>query len=86
MIVYCPLAHGEYIHKCVYTYVHMYIYTYIHTSIHFYIYAYIFIYTYIFIYRLIYKHLCIGEWHPQGWLFKLGVLDFAGGTLKTACL
>ena len=30
---------------------------------------------------LIYAPLAHWTWHPQGWLFKLGVLDFAGGTV-----
>jgi Amt family ammonium transporter len=29
----------------------------------------------------IYTPLAHWAWHPQGWLFKLGVLDFAGGTV-----
>ena len=29
----------------------------------------------------IYTPLAHWTWHPQGWLFKLGVLDFAGGTV-----
>ena len=30
---------------------------------------------------LIYAPLAHWAWHPEGWLFKLGVLDFAGGTV-----
>jgi Amt family ammonium transporter len=30
---------------------------------------------------LIYAPLAHWTWHPEGWLFKLGVLDFAGGTV-----
>jgi len=29
----------------------------------------------------IYAPLAHWAWHPEGWLFKLGVLDFAGGTV-----
>ncbi|HYG38842.1 MAG TPA: ammonium transporter [Cytophagales bacterium] len=29
----------------------------------------------------IYAPLAHWSWHPEGWLFKLGVLDFAGGTV-----
>jgi Amt family ammonium transporter len=29
----------------------------------------------------IYSPLAHWAWHPEGWLFKLGVLDFAGGTV-----
>jgi Amt family ammonium transporter len=30
---------------------------------------------------LVYAPLAHWTWHPEGWLFKLGVLDFAGGTV-----
>ena len=30
---------------------------------------------------LVYAPLAHMTWHPEGWLFKLGVLDFAGGTV-----
>ncbi|TDL99373.1 MAG: ammonia channel protein [Flavobacteriaceae bacterium] len=30
---------------------------------------------------LIYAPLCHWTWHPEGFLFKMGVLDFAGGTV-----
>jgi ammonium transporter, Amt family len=30
---------------------------------------------------LVYAPVCHWVWHPEGWLFKLGALDFAGGTV-----
>ncbi|MBI4734243.1 MAG: ammonium transporter [Rubrobacteridae bacterium] len=30
---------------------------------------------------LVYAPVCHWVWHPDGWLFKLGALDFAGGTV-----
>lgn len=30
---------------------------------------------------LVYAPLAHWTWHPDGFLFKLGVLDFAGGTV-----
>jgi Amt family ammonium transporter len=30
---------------------------------------------------LIYAPLCHMTWHPDGLFFKMGVLDFAGGTV-----
>jgi Amt family ammonium transporter len=30
---------------------------------------------------LIYSPLAHWTWHPEGFLFKMGVLDFAGGTV-----
>jgi Amt family ammonium transporter len=34
---------------------------------------------------LIYAPLCHMTWHPEGLFFKMGVLDFAGGTVIYEC-
>ena len=34
---------------------------------------------------IVYCPLAHSNWHPQGWLFRLGVLDFAGGNVVHIC-
>jgi Amt family ammonium transporter len=34
---------------------------------------------------IVYCPIAHSTWHPQGWLFKLGVLDYAGGNVVHIC-